>query len=101
MSFVPCDHEYLNFHGGKFSRSRGGTVDVPYFLSRYDPDPLRFSLTAVAPETRGTEACPACPERSRGEGLEAFAWEDFVERNNPVLPAPVVAAQVSASEGMS
>jgi methionyl-tRNA synthetase len=30
-------------------------VDVPYFLSKYDPDPLRYYLTATAPETRGTE----------------------------------------------
>jgi len=46
-------------------------VEVPYFLSRYDPDPLRFYLTAVAPETRDTE----------------FSWEDFVERNNNELVA--------------
>jgi methionyl-tRNA synthetase len=46
-------------------------VDVPYFLSRYDPDPLRYYLTAVAPETRDTE----------------FTWEDFVERNNNELVA--------------
>jgi methionyl-tRNA synthetase len=44
---------------------------VPYFLSKYDPDALRFYLTAVAPETRDTE----------------FAWEDFVERNNNELVA--------------
>jgi methionyl-tRNA synthetase len=44
---------------------------VPYFLSKYDPDALRFYLTAVAPETRETE----------------FAREDFVERNNPVPSA--------------
>jgi methionyl-tRNA synthetase len=44
---------------------------VPYFLSRYDPDPLRFYLTASAPETRDTE----------------FSWEDFVERNNNELVA--------------
>jgi methionyl-tRNA synthetase len=67
---VPAN-EYLNFHGGKFSKSRGGGVDVPYFLSKYDPDALRFYLTAVAPETRDTE----------------FAWEDFVERNNNELVA--------------
>jgi methionyl-tRNA synthetase len=46
-------------------------VDVPYFLSKYDPDPLRFYLTATAPETRDTE----------------FSWEDFVERNNNELVA--------------
>jgi hypothetical protein len=37
---------------------------VPYFLSRYDPDPLRFYLTATAPETRDMEACP--------EGFKGF-----------------------------
>jgi hypothetical protein len=52
-------------------------VEVPYFLNKYDPDALRFHLTATAPETRDTEACP--------EGLEGFSWEDFVERNNRVL----------------
>jgi methionyl-tRNA synthetase len=46
-------------------------VEVSYFLSKYDPDALRFYLTAVAPETRDTE----------------FAWEDFVERNNNELVA--------------
>jgi methionyl-tRNA synthetase len=44
---------------------------VPYFLSRYDPDPLRYYLTATAPETRDTE----------------FSWEDFLERNNNELVA--------------
>jgi len=37
-------------------------VEVPYFLSKYDPDALRFYLTATLPETHDTEACP---ERSR------------------------------------
>jgi hypothetical protein len=71
LIFVPCDHEYLNFRGGKFSKSRGAAVDMPYYLSKYDPDPLRFYLTATAPETRDTE----------------FSWEDFVERNNNELVA--------------
>ena len=61
----------MNFKGSKFSKSRGGTVEVPYFLSKYDPDALRFYLTAVAPETRDTE----------------FSWEDFIERNNNELVA--------------
>jgi len=51
--------------------SRGTAVDVRYFLSRYDPDALRFYLTATLPETRDTE----------------FSWEDFVERNNNELVA--------------
>jgi methionyl-tRNA synthetase len=52
---VHCDHEYLNFKGAKLSKSRGAFVEVPYFLSKYDPDALRFYLTATAPETRDTE----------------------------------------------
>jgi methionyl-tRNA synthetase len=67
---VPAN-EYLNFKGAKLSKSRGAFVEVPYFLSKYDPDPLRFYLTATAPETRDTE----------------FSWEDFVERNNNELVA--------------
>jgi hypothetical protein len=73
--FGPCDHEYLNFKGTKLSKSRGAFVEVPYFLSKYDPDALRFYLTATAPETRDTPTavllgglCRAeqpCPERSR------------------------------------
>ena len=61
--------KYLMFKGDKLSKSRGGAVEVPYFLSKYDPDALRFYLTATAPETRDTE----------------FSWEDFVERNNNEL----------------
>ena len=71
MGFVHCDHEYLNFKGTKLSKSRGAFVEVPYFLSKYDPDALRFYLTATLPETRYTKACP--------EGIEGFSWEDFVE----------------------
>jgi methionyl-tRNA synthetase len=67
---VPAN-EHLQFRGGKFSKSRGRTVDVPDFLSRYDPDPLRYYITAVAPESRDTE----------------FSWEEFVERNNNELVA--------------
>jgi methionyl-tRNA synthetase len=68
---VHCAHEYLNFKGTKLSKSRGAFVEVPYFLDKYDPDALRFYLTATAPETRDTE----------------FSWEDFVERNNNELVA--------------
>ena len=69
--FYPFANEYLNFRGGKFSKSRGAAVDVPYFLSKYDPDALRYYLTATAPESRDTE----------------FSWEDFLERNNNELVA--------------
>ena len=46
-------------------------MEVPYFLSKYDPDALRFYLAATLPETRDTE----------------FSWEDFLERNNHELVA--------------
>ena len=68
-AFVPCDHEYLNFKGTKLSKSRGAFVEVPYFLSKYDPDPLRFYLTATAPETRDTELALRAPKGHRGRIL--------------------------------
>jgi len=71
---VHCDHEYLNFRGGKVGKSRGAVVDVPYFLSRYDPDALRYYLTATAPETRDTPTavlvgglCGAEQQRAGGD----------------------------------
>lgn len=53
--FPPCVWEYLNFKGAKLSESRSTTVEVPYFLSKYDPDALRFYLIPIAPETRDLE----------------------------------------------
>jgi methionyl-tRNA synthetase len=53
------------------SGSRGWAVWVLDYLSRYDPDPLRYYLTANAPETRDTD----------------FAWAGFVRRNNDELVA--------------
>lgn len=41
------------------------------FLSRYDPDPLRYFLTAAGPETQDTD----------------FTWSEFVRRNNDELVA--------------
>jgi methionyl-tRNA synthetase len=78
---VHCDHEYLNFKGAKLSKSRGAFVEVPYFLNKYDPDALRFYLTATAPETRDTptavlvggfrRAQQPCPESCEGNELVA------------------------------
>jgi hypothetical protein len=95
--FVPRDHENLNFKGAKLGKSRGAAVDVPYFLTKYDPDPLRIYLTVLALETRDTEACP--------EGIEGFSWEDFVERNNHLLRANggnelVAAARLSSRRSL-
>jgi hypothetical protein len=67
-SFVPCVQEYLNFRGGKFSKIRGAFVDVPYFLSKYDPDALRFYLTATTRDV-AHGVSPACPAREITQSL--------------------------------
>jgi methionyl-tRNA synthetase len=67
---VPAN-EFLNLEGRKISGSRNWAVWGLDVLERYDPDPLRFYLTAVMPETRDTE----------------WEWSDFVRRNNDELVA--------------
>jgi len=67
---VPAN-AYLNIEDKKISTSRRWTVDLPDFLSRYDPDPLRYALTINAPETRDVN----------------FTWEEFLRRNNEELVA--------------
>jgi methionyl-tRNA synthetase len=63
--------EYLTMERSKFSASRGIGVYVGDFLTRYDPDPLRYFLTAAGPETQDTD----------------FTWSEFVRRNNDELLA--------------
>jgi methionyl-tRNA synthetase len=63
--------EFLTMEGKKFSASRGISIAIGDFLSRYDPDPLRFFLTAAGPETHDTD----------------FTWSEFVRRNNDELVA--------------
>ena len=67
---VPAS-QYLTMRGSKASTSRGWAVWLPDFLSRYDPDPLRYCLSATMPETSDTD----------------FTWADFVRRNNDELVA--------------
>ena len=67
---VPAN-EFLNLEGAQFSKSRNWAVWALDFLAHYDADPLRYFLTANAPETRDTE----------------FTWADFVRRNNDELVA--------------
>jgi methionyl-tRNA synthetase len=67
---VPAN-EYLNMEGQKLSTSRNWAVWAPDLLERYDPDPVRYYLNAIAPETRDTD----------------FTWEGFVRRNNDELVA--------------
>jgi methionyl-tRNA synthetase len=63
--------EYLTMEGKKASTSRNVAIWVADFLSRYDPDPLRYHLTAGGPETQDTD----------------FTWDEFVRRNNDELLA--------------
>jgi len=63
--------EYLTMEGKKASTSRNLAIWVGDFLSRYDPDPLRYYLTAAGPETQDSD----------------FTWDEFVRRNNDELLA--------------
>ncbi|OQY29181.1 MAG: methionine--tRNA ligase [Anaerolineaceae bacterium 4572_5.2] len=67
---VPAN-EFMNMEGKKISGSRNWMVDVLDFLSRYDPDPLRYYLTVNMPETQDSD----------------WDWDEFVARNNNVLVA--------------
>jgi methionyl-tRNA synthetase len=63
--------EFLTMEGKQFSSSRGIAIWLPDYLSRYDPDPLRYYLTINGPEARDTD----------------FSWSEFVRRNNDELVA--------------
>jgi len=67
---VPAN-EFLTIEGKKVSTSRNWAVWVPDYLSRYDPDPLRYILSINMPETSDTD----------------FSWREFVRRNNDELVA--------------
>ncbi|MFO7959261.1 MAG: methionine--tRNA ligase [Candidatus Brocadiia bacterium] len=55
----------------KMSTSRGTAVWIKEYLEQYDPDPLRYYLTMIAPERQRT----------------AFVFEDLIRRNNEELVA--------------
>ena len=67
---VPAN-EFMNLEGKKISGSRNWAVWGRDFLSRYDPDPLRYYLTANMPESRDSD----------------WDWQDFLQRNNNELVA--------------
>ncbi len=71
---IPYDipaNEFLTIEGKKLSTSRGWAVWLPDYLSRYDPDPLRYLLSVNMPET----------------GDADFSWHEFIRRNNDELVA--------------
>ena len=67
---VPAN-EFMNLEGEKISGSRNWAVYGRDFLSRYDPDPLRYYLTVNMPESKDTD----------------WDWEDFLHKNNDELVA--------------
>ncbi|MCC8189807.1 MAG: class I tRNA ligase family protein, partial [Planctomycetes bacterium] len=62
-------NEFLNLEGDKISTSRDYAVWVDEFLAAFPPDPLRYYLTAIAPETADAD----------------FSWKQFQGRNNGEL----------------
>ena len=67
---VPAN-EFLTVEGKKLSTSRNWAVWLPDYLSRYDPDPLRYLLSVNMPESGDTD----------------FSWREFLRRNNDELVA--------------
>jgi methionyl-tRNA synthetase len=63
--------EFLRLGAEQFSASRGVGVNVRDVLERFDPDAVRYYLTAAGPETQDSE----------------FTWAEFVRRNNDELLA--------------
>ena len=65
---VPAN-EFLNLEGDKLSTSRNYAVWLDDYLKTFDPDPLRYCLASILPETRDTD----------------FSWRDFQGRFNNEL----------------
>ncbi len=67
---VPAN-EFLNLEGAKLSTSGNWAIWLPEYLETFDPEPLRYVLSATMPETSDTN----------------FSWDNFVSRNNHELVA--------------
>ncbi len=61
--------EFLTMEGKQFSSSRGVVIYVKDVLSRYQPDALRYFISAAGPENQDSD----------------FTWKEFVRRNNDEL----------------
>ncbi len=62
-------NEFLNLEGDKISTSRNYAVWADEYLAAFPADPLRYYLTAIAPETADAD----------------FSWKQFQQRNNGEL----------------
>ncbi len=67
---VPAN-QFITMSGSKASTSQNWAVWVQDYLSRYDPDPLRYALASQMPETSDSD----------------FSWGAFLRRNNDELVA--------------
>ena len=73
-TILPYDvpsNEYMNFGGAKASKSAGIGTTVPDLLRAFDPDPIRYYLTANAPESSDTD----------------YSTDELIRRNNDELVA--------------
>lgn len=62
-------NEYLTLEKRKLSTSQNWAVWMPYILSKYDADSIRYFLTINAPENRDTD----------------FSWREFIYSHNSEL----------------
>src|SRR3954464_2490412 len=63
--------EFLTMEGKQFSSSRGVVIYVRDVLARYQPDALRYFISAAGPENQDSD----------------FTWVEFVRRTNDELVA--------------
>jgi len=63
--------EFLTMEGKQFSSSRGVVIYVREVLERYQPDALRYFISAAGPENQDSD----------------FTWAEFVKRTNGELVA--------------
>lgn len=71
LPYDVVSNEYLTMTGAKISTSRNFAIWAPEILEDFDPDPIRYYLNAIAPETRDSD----------------FMFDDFIRRNNDELVA--------------
>ena len=67
---VPAN-QYITMSGSKASTSQNWAVWINDYLTRYDPDALRYALAAQMPENADSD----------------FSWGEFLRRNNDELVA--------------